>query len=731
MDKPSRQIVALSDTLLDSLWQLPRHIQTKVQRFIVRFRQNPDGRGQHRERIQGTRNLYSVRIDQQYRGIVAQGTDSGAVILLHVDNHDAAYAWARRHRCEVNPGSGTLQIFKTRIATEPAPVTQEPQVEQSPIAALRDRQLRHLGIPEALVPLARSVANAAEFEQVRDRFPSEAQDALYMLWAGYTFSEALEELALSRAEEQFDPQDLDSALQRTGTQAQFWVVEDEEELKRMLDAPQEKWRIFLHPSQRRLVDRVWNGPVRVLGGAGTGKTVVAMHRAKWLVANQVAAEQDRVLFLTFTANLAADLQHNLRSLIPQDALFQHLEVVHLDRWVYRFLRQQDFPQTIVYNTEDKRLQKPWRLAWQSRNPRLPLPLRFYQDEWHRVVLAQGISSRKEYLEISRTGRGTPLSRPWRAQIWPVFEAYRAQLRLSGLIEKEDAYRAVRQIVKARAVSLPYVAVVVDEAQDFGQEAFRLIHTLAQGTDQANSTEANRLFLVGDPHQRIYDRQVVLSRCGIRIRGRSARLRINYRTSEQILKTAVSVLQDMQVDNLDGGQDTHLGYRSLFRGPVPEFRNFTSRRQALQELIAWVEDLKTTRHLLYDDFCFVARTRALRDEWAEALHHQGLPICCLEGRVTDGVSQGSLRLATAHRVKGLEFSVVVILDADQEHFPLQRALSHVADHSERRQRLRQERSLLYVAMSRAKQHLMLCTRRSFSRFLPETVYAKSSLRAGDS
>ena len=712
--------VALSDTLFDCLWQLPRHIQTKVQGFITRFRRHPDALGQHRERIQGTRNLYSVRIDDQYRGILAQGTDAGTVVLLHVDNHDAAYNWARRHRCEVNPGSGTLQIFEARTTTEPAPAKEKPQAAESPMAKLRDRQLRHLGIPDSLVPLARTITHAGEFEQVKDRFQPEAQDAMYMLLAGYSFSEALEELALSQAETPFDPQDIDSALQRTGSQAQFWVVEDEEELKQMLQAPQEKWRVFLHPSQRRLVDRSWNGPVRVLGGAGTGKTVVAMHRAKWLITNQGLAAQERVLFLTFTANLAADLQHNLRSLIPHDADFRHLEVVHLDRWVYRFLRQHDFPQTIVYNTEDERLREPWQQALQSQDPSLELPSRFYRDEWHRVVLAQGIASRQEYLGVSRTGRGTPLSRPQRAKIWQVFEAYRAQLRLAGWIEKEDAYRAVRQILETRSIPLPYVSVVVDEAQDFGQEAFRLIRTLAHGADPAVSSAANRLFLVGDAHQRIYDRQVVLSHCGIPIRGRSSRLRINYRTSEQILKTAVSVLQDMEVDDLDGGWDTRLGYRSLFRGPMPELRTFPSQAQALPALIAWVEDLTARQNLLLDDFCFVTRTRALRDAWAEALQEQGLPVHCLEGRVTDGHGHGSLRLATAHRVKGLEFSAVVILDADPERFPLQYALSQAADADAREQCMRQERALLYVAMSRAKQHLVLCTRTTFSPFLARSA-----------
>jgi len=707
--------VALADTLFDSLWNLPRHIQPKVQAFITKYRRNPDGKGLNREKVQGARNLYSVRIDRQYRGILAAATDAGVVVLLHIDNHDEAYDWARRHRFEISSGSGTLQVYEAQASAE-LPLLPHRTEPAGFLAHLRDRQLRRLGIPENRIALARAITTEAEYEEVKAQFPPEGQETLYMLLAGYTFTEVLDELALQPEAGAVDTTDIAAALDRPGTQARFWVAEDEEELKRMLHSPQEKWRVFLHPSQRRLVDRPWQGPVRVLGGAGTGKTVVAMHRARWLLAHHARRATDRVLFLTFTANLAANLESNLRALIVSDDDFRRLEVVHLDRWVYRFLRQHDFPQTIVYSAEDERLQEPWTKALQSQAPELALSPRFYRDEWYKVVLAQGVSTREEYLQVRRTGRGTPLTRPQRARIWQVFEAYRAQLRLAGLIEKDEAYRAVRHIIEAQTTPLPYVSVVVDEAQDFGHEALCLIRTLAHAGDSVPDAAANRLFLVGDAHQRIYDRHVVLSRCGIQIRGRSFRLRINYRTSEPILKSAVSVLEGVAVDDLDGGSDTFQGYRSLFGGPEPELRRFASWEQALQEVTAWVETLKTALDCRFDDFCLVARTHSVRNRWAEALHRQGIAVHCLEGKAADNRHQGAVRLATAHRVKGLEFSGVVILDADPERYPLRQALAHAVDKTDRDLRLRQERSLLHVAMSRARRHLMLCTHGDFSPFL---------------
>ena len=614
--------VALSDSLLDSYGKLPRQIQPKVQAFIVKYRQNPYALGLHQEQVKGSRNLFSVRIDKQYRGIIGQASDASVVVLLHVDNHDAAYNWALRHKWEVNTGSGTLEVFEVRQTSVPRPQT----VAAEPAGVLdeiRDRQFLRLGIQEELIPVARTVTDEAAYERVKERFNPEAQQILYMLLAGYSFSEALEEQALSQVEEKIDPEDIAAALARPSTQAQFWVVEDEEELKRMLSAPQEKWRVFLHPSQRRLVDRHWNGPVRVLGGAGTGKTVVAMHRAKWLLNNHAVNPENRILFLTFTANLAANLKSNLQSLITSEDSFRRLEVVHLDRWVYRFLRQQEFPQEIVYDSNDDRLQESWKHGLEAQEKGFERPLQFYQDEWQRVVLDQGLFTRDAYLRARRTGRCTPLTRPMRARVWKVFEAYRAHLRLEGFIEKEEAYYAARNIVETKATPLSYVSVVVDEAQDFGNEAFRLINTLAHAAGSADTPDSsNRLFLVGDAHQRIYDRQVVLSHCGIQIRGRSSRLRINYRTSESILKTAVSVLKGVEVDDLDGGVDSFQGYRSLFGGPTPELIRFDSLEDAAKRVAAWVEALSRELKYQYADFCLVARTHGVRDLWEEQMRLLG-------------------------------------------------------------------------------------------------------------
>ncbi|MCP4212579.1 MAG: UvrD-helicase domain-containing protein, partial [Halieaceae bacterium] len=221
-----------------------------------------------------------------------------------------------------------------------------------------------------------------------------------------------------------DADDLAAALQRPHSQRRFHVVDDEAELQQMLDAPLEQWRVFLHPSQRKLVERDWNGPVRVLGGAGTGKTVVAMHRARWLVRNRLGPDE-RVLMTTYTRNLAMDIEANLRKICNTGEMGR-IDVINIDALVSRFLKRENQPTNIKY-PGDQAFDRCWDKALQFASGELDLPDSFYREEWERVVLPQRVNSQQEYFHASRIGRGVPLSRKQRASIWKVFEEARFQL----------------------------------------------------------------------------------------------------------------------------------------------------------------------------------------------------------------------------------------------------------------------------------------------------------------
>ena len=243
--------------------------------------------------------------------------------------------------------------------------------------------------------------------------------------------------------------------------ARFVVPEDETELSEMLNAPMDKWRVFLHPSQRRLVEGSKNGAMRVLGGAGTGKTVVAIHRAKWLARN-VAQKGQKVLFTTFTKNLAIDIKANLKS-ICSASYMSKIEVINLDQWVQRFLRKHSYDYEVVY--DENRLEDSWKLAISEKPAEVDLPDSFFKEEWQRVIQPQGISTLNDFKKASRIGRGTRMNREMRVKIWPVFEEYRRQLNLARRKEVDDAYRDAAEMLDNQGSSSDYCSVIVDEAQD--------------------------------------------------------------------------------------------------------------------------------------------------------------------------------------------------------------------------------------------------------------------------
>ena len=664
-----RARLAMSSDFLEAYTFLPKPQQRKVRTLITRFAADPTSPGLNYERVQAADNLRSLRIDRSYRAIVLK-PDTGSVhLMLWADKHDEAYDWARRHHCRVNPDTGALQIYEPQRSSDAhlsAASPAETVAQSGPFAALRDRQLRRLGVPEVMLPEVRALDGEAALDGMQKRLPLEAYEALFYYLAGDSY----EELVLDREalEGEVDTDDIAKALERMESRGRFVVVDNEMELEEVLSAPLEKWRVFLHPSQRRLVERKWNGPVRVLGGAGTGKTVVAMHRARWL--GRHLPEGERILFVTFTRNLAADIENNLRSICSPQQM-RRIDVTNLDRWVYDFLRRRNYDFQIVYN----RGQAPWKEVWQQalalKDSGLNLPDAFYSDELDQIILANGITSEAEYLRVPRTGRGTPLHRAQRARVWPVFEDYRLNLSLQGGKEMDDAYRAVATLLADDRGGLVYTAAIVDEAQDMGTQAYRLIRALVP-------EGPNDLFIVGDGHQRIYRRsRVVLGRCGIRIVGRSHKLRLNYRTTEETRSWAVRLLDGREIDDLDGGLDDHKGFKSLTHGPSPQVILFDSAEQQSEFIARWLGDLAGRGESLRST-CIVARTRAERDSVRQAIEEAGLPGVVLEQNLPDDAGDDAVRLATMHRVKGLEFDRVIMASVNEGLVPLPKAIKGHAD-----------------------------------------------------
>ena len=557
-----RPRMAMSSDFLDAYARLPRAQQRGVRSLISRFNADPTASGLNYERVRAARDpaMRSLRIDQGYRAIVLKPERGGVHMLLWADKHDEAYAWAARHECRIH---GALQVYAPRTdlpahgargregegggrpgredgrnaaafgrpadtsgpsaampgaPTDGADGAAAPDVPPPAFRALKDRELVRLGVPPAMLAEVRAVRGEADLDTMQTRLPVEAYEALFLYLAG----EACERLVLEREApaEPVDTEDFAKALERDESLARFVVVEDEMELEAMLNAPLERWRVFLHPSQRRLVERRWNGPVRVLGGAGTGKTVVAMHRARRLARNLLAPRAPaapetrsmggapepagRILFTTFTRNLAADIEHNLRAICAPEEMAR-IEVTNLDRWVARFLRRRRYQFRIVYDRR-RDAGEAWRRALDLKPPDLDLPDAFYDDEWEQVVQANGVTARDEYLRVPRTGRGVRLSRGARARVWLVFEEYRVQLAERGLKEVDDACRDAAALLTAERERKRERDTI---AAELAEEGLRSVTLEAGAIDDADAEDV-RLATMHRVKGLEFDRVVIAS-----------------------------------------------------------------------------------------------------------------------------------------------------------------------------------------------------------------------------
>ena len=680
MDKP---MVAISTDFLTSFAALPRQKQGKATEFFNKFRTNPNSPGINYEKIDEgiDKNICSVRIDDAYRAIVVRCPDTNVFMLLWVDHHDEAYAWAKRKKCSINKVTGGVQVFDVQE------VTVEKTVEKETIfAKYSDAQLLRMGLPEEQLPMVKSIETLDEFYAMKKSLPEDAYEGLEWLAHDFDYDEVVSTLYEKETEPVSD-EDFAAALQSDSSKKSFVIVDGEEELKRIMAEPLEKWRIFLHPTQRRIVNRDYSGPARVLGGAGTGKTVVAMHRAK-----RLAGELDqgkKVLFTTFTRNLADDIKENLRKIASVDQMRQ-IEVVNLDSLVSSFLREQGYEYKVCFSDE---LDKVWDDAIAAAGGTLDYTKNFYIDEWVKVVQAQEAYSKEKYIKASRIGRGLRLDRIKRTKVWGVFEEYMRICDERKLRDSEYAMYECRIILEKQYTSDRYENIIVDEGQDLSPSAYRLIRSLA------GEPHKNDIFIVGDAHQRIYRNKAILSKCGINVRGRARKLRINYRTTEEIRKYAFGLLKGISFDDLDEAYDDGDNCQSLTHGEVPQIKRFNTPEEELEFLVNEIRTLEAAG-VPQKDICIVARTHKMIDAYKDGLRANGIVSFEITTNKVDDRSRNEVRIATMHRVKGLEFSYIFAAGVNNKALP-NAVRSDFSDDVSLEEFETEEKCLLYVALTRAR------------------------------
>ena len=683
----------IADTFTDSLTRLTGEEQKAVKTAAFDLQLNPASPGLSFHRIDKSKdkNFWSVRVGSDIRLIVHKTTSS--FLLCYVDHHDRAYAWAERRKLETHPKTGAAQLVEIRERVEEIAIpvyveVAQPKPPQPPLFAhLTDETLLSYGVPSEWLADVRQ-ATEDSILTLSDHLPSEAGEALLELATGG------KPQVPQPAPAAISPFAHPDALRR------FRVMNDVEELERAFAYPWDKWTIFLHPSQQEWVERDYSGPARVSGSAGTGKTIVALHRAVFLARENA---DSRVLLTTFSETLADALRTKLRRLISNEPRLGERLDVHSMNAIGERLYEQHFGHPKTASAE---VIRRFMTEAAEKVAELKFSLSFLLTEWEELVDAWQLQSWESYRDIKRLGRKTRLQESQRAILWKVLDTVRSRLQTEGFVTRAEIFTRLAGKLESRKHPA-FEFVVVDEAQDLSVPQLKFLAALG-------GKRPNSLFFAGDLGQRIFQQPFSWKSLGVDIRGRARTLHINYRTSHQI-RMQTDRLLGPEVADVDGNAEERRGTVSVFNGPAPVVRTFKSQQEENAAVAAWLTD-RSREGVMPHEFGVFVRSDAELDRARAAVGKAGLPSKMLDEHVE--TTSGQISIGTMHLAKGLEFRAVVVMACDDEIIPLQSRIETVADDADLEEIYNTERHLLYVACTRARDYLLVTSVEPASEFLDD-------------
>ncbi|MGW3823133.1 UvrD-helicase domain-containing protein [Streptomyces sp. NPDC005071] len=748
LDKADREIL-----------KLPRSVKGAIYDFQHKFKNNPGSTGLQLKQLKGHDKLWSARVNDEYRALLLRLADDDWLIVS-VKHRKDVYEHLDRLAYSVNRITGGIEYVDLQVVEEsllaaraattpPAPPvvpTPEPVEPAQPthverpagpapallFAVWTEQQLTDLGVAGPLIPVIQALTTEDQLLGLVDYAPQLTGEVLLALYDKKSFDEVLEQItAPVAAPEAVDTDDFQAAVERPAT----IVTTTDEALREALEGEDfGRWKVFLHPTQAKLVNREYNGPARVGGGPGTGKTIVALHRVKHLVEQLPPGRDKPILLTTFNKNLAADLRSRLLAL-GGETLLARVEISHVDQLALRIVREAE-PGSRKQTIDDNQAVREWRSLLEELDES-GWDAEFLQDEWSQVILGQAVTSRTEYFRARRAGRGRTLTRSERADIWQLAERFTQRLDRLGRqtwdqvseqaarleMQREQRVLAIDQ-QREEAGGLDnihlqagsggwlryrYRHIVVDEAQDLRPAHWKMLRAMT-------AHNSNDLFLVGDTHQRIYKNQVTLGSLGINIRGRASKLSLSYRTTRQILRSALDVLSQEKYDDLDGSEETLAGYRSVLSGGVPDLHGCTdwsAEREAIATLIQHWGDIP------HEQIAICVPTNQMATEAATTLAEHG--IRAVEIGPDGPRGDGGVHIGTMFRFKGLEYQRMIVAGVSDGLIPRDDVnRRRTTDPARYRREVQQARSLLFVATTRARDSLDIFWHGKPSPFLAPLV-----------
>ncbi len=710
--------LAFANSFWESYDVLEKPVKAGVRKAMAKFQQlsiaelHAD-KGLHLESVNNARDprMRTIRVNDFWRGVVLAPDDgSDTFLLLNVVPHDDAYDWAVKRLYTVNTATRALEV-RNAVAIEQLTPALEKAAAQAPkllFAKHSDTVLRQLGIDDQVLRAVRTIIDKPQLDAFGSLLPEDQFEVLQFLAEGFTPDEVYRDVVAERRPVNADAATSGSlAMAIANTNSRITLVTSADELAEILDKPFAAWRVFLHPSQRRVAHRgSYNGPAQVTGGPGTGKTVVALHRVKHLLSR---SPDSRVLLTTYTNALAGTLRESLALLLDDETQLARVEVTTVNAFALRTVR--DLAGRVPSLIGDAEERQIWRRV--CRRLDLPWTEQFLAQEYRHVILAHGVDDREGYLRVVRRGRGSALGPKQRDRVWDAMEAFAAELKVAGAsTHLQVCAQAARLLDGADLTEHGVDHVVVDEAQDLHPAQWRVLRA-------AVAQAPNDLFIAGDPHQRIYDSRVSLGALGISTAGRTTRLRINYRSTAEILAWSTAVLDGTPVEDLSGdGSDSLSGYRSLLRGKRPHARGYASEQAEVEALVNRVREW-LGQGVPASEIAVCTRFNLLLNKVDEGLTAAGIPTA----RVKDqpGVNVDGVRLASMHAMKGLEFRCVAVVGVTASAVPFAKEVTPPdVDRIQHDSDMLRERCVLFVACTRAREALHVSWSRTASPFLSAMI-----------
>ncbi len=683
----------IADTFTDSLTRLTSQEQKAVKTTAFDLQLNPASSGLRFHKLDRAKdpNFWSISANMDIR-IIVHRTDS-SLLLCYVDHHDDAYQWARKRKIERHPRTGAAQLVEVRETVEeiivPKPVPAPAFASRQPLlfADTSDDDLLGYGVPPEWLADVRQATEETLFDVV-DHLPQEAAEALLELATG---GKPQKPALLSNDTDPFSHPD---------AQRRFRIMSNMSELERALDYPWEKWTVFLHPSQRSLVEKTYTGPTRISGSAGTGKTIVALHRAVFLARKN---PQSRILLTTFSPALASALKIKLDRLAGNEPeIISRIQVGAIQD-IARQLYTEAFGAPRLANPNEVRSRL---VAVAAQTPDIRFTESFLWSEWNDVVDAWQLDTWDAYRDVPRLGRKTRMGGKQRELLWEIFQQVHTWLDEHQQITWSGVFRQVTEHLKATG-HYPFDIAVVDEAQDMGIAELKFLAAIG-------SQRPDSLFFTGDLGQRIFQQPFSWKSLGVDIRGRSQTLSINYRTSHQIRSSADRLLP-ISISDVDGNTDQRRGTISVFNGPVPAIEVHDDRDAEIQAVSEWIAN-RLTSGLQPEEIGVFVRDQPQIERAIAAVKEAGIEAIELNDQIT--FAEGRIAVSTMHLAKGLEFRAVAVMACDDEVLPLQERIEDVTDESDLEEIYNTERHLLYVACTRARDYLLISGVEPASEFLDD-------------